>query len=220
MLLVGSRKGGVGKTTIAVNLAIMRAHSGKSVVVVDTDLQASAASWLAVRYENSLTPEVECRPLFGKAVQTELPALAHEFDDVIVDAGGDSVELRAAMLETSHMCIPIRASQVDVWTLEHMNELAGEVRKMNPGFRADVLINSAPTRGNEVAQARAVAGQFANMTLLDTVIHDRAAYREAAMAGCAITELSGVDRKATDEIKALYGELFDGIQQKHVSQTA
>lgn len=220
MLLVGSQKGGVGKTTIAVNLAIMRAHTGRNVIVVDTDVQASAWNWLSVREDRDVEPRLECRQLFGRVVDEELPDLAREFDDVVVDVSGDGMELRAAMLHSDHMCIPIRASQVDVWTLGHMDQLVSELRRIKPAFRADILINAAPSRGNEVAQAKAVAAQFANLTMLGTVIHDRAAYREAAMQGCAITELHGVDRRAAQEIQALYGELFDGVQTHDVSQTA
>ncbi len=220
MLVVGSQKGGVGKTTIVVHLAILRAHAGKKVVVVDTDVQASAASWLAVRRDQKLTPEIACRQLFGKTISDDLASLSREFDDVFIDAGGDSVELRGAMLEADTMCIPIRASQLDAWTLEHMNKLVAELLKVKPEFKAHVLINAAPKRGNEVAEARAVASGFANLQLLDTVIHERAAYREAAMSGCAITELHGANRAAINEIQQLYGEIYDGFQAQHVSQTA
>ena len=60
MILSGSLKGGSGKTTLAVNLAVMRVRAGHSVLLVDADPQESASMWASVRSENHDLPAIVC----------------------------------------------------------------------------------------------------------------------------------------------------------------
>lgn len=220
MLLVGSEKGGVGKTTLAVQLALLRAQSGATVILVDTDRQASASHWIATRDQEGLSPKVACCQMRGAKIHEELKKLDSRFDDVVVDAGGDSVELRSAMLAVSHVCIPIRASQIDVWTLEQIDDLVREASKINPALRASVVVNAAPARGDEAEKALIVARQFDNLTVLDTVIHERSIYRQAAMTGRAISEISPSDAKAIAELRELYGAFFDDNTETNVGKAS
>lgn len=96
LVLVANEKGGVGKTTIAVNLAAMCVLAGKETLLVDTDKQESASAWAGVRHENEVEPTVTCVAKTGK-VGYDLAKLKEKFDVVIVDAGGrDSIEMRQA----------------------------------------------------------------------------------------------------------------------------
>jgi chromosome partitioning protein len=99
IILIGGEKGGTGKTTLAVNLAALRALKGRDVLVMDTDIQASASDWAQTRDETAVTPRVACIQKFGKGLQTEAHDLAKRYQDLIIDAGGrDSLELRAALV--------------------------------------------------------------------------------------------------------------------------
>ena len=73
ILLIGGEKGGTGKTTVATNLAALRAAAGHDVLLVDTDRQGSAAAWCQLRAEHPQLPQVACVQLFGKTVQTRHP---------------------------------------------------------------------------------------------------------------------------------------------------
>ena len=96
IILIGGEKGGTGKTTLAVNLAARRALQGRDVLVIDTDIQASASYWAQTRDETAVTPRVACIQKFGKGLQTEVRDLATRYQDLVIDAGGrDSVELRS-----------------------------------------------------------------------------------------------------------------------------
>ena len=61
VILIGGEKGGTGKTTLATNLAALRAQSGKDVLLLDTDVQASASYWAQIRDERDITPRVSLR---------------------------------------------------------------------------------------------------------------------------------------------------------------
>ena len=60
ILTVGNTKGGVGKTTLAVQLAVMRAQQGREVWLIDGDRQGTAASAIAVRAEQNRGPGIAC----------------------------------------------------------------------------------------------------------------------------------------------------------------
>ena len=94
IILIGSQKGGPGKTTIAVNLAVEFARQGKDVVLVDADSQRSAARWHADREEQGHTPRIACVEKLG-SIHLTLQDLANRYDTVIVDvAGKDSQEFK------------------------------------------------------------------------------------------------------------------------------
>ena len=84
---------------------------GKDTLLIDTDKQASAYSWVAVRNINGITPRIKCVQLLGKTIGNEITDLAKRYDELIIDAGGrDSVELRAAISVANKLFIPVQAS--------------------------------------------------------------------------------------------------------------
>ncbi|MBK8536321.1 MAG: AAA family ATPase [Candidatus Competibacteraceae bacterium] len=87
IILIGGEKGGTGKTTLAVNLAALRALQGRDVLLIDTDIQASASYWAQTRDEAGIQPRVACIQKFGKGLQTEVRDLAKRYQDIVIDAG-------------------------------------------------------------------------------------------------------------------------------------
>jgi chromosome partitioning protein len=212
IVLIGGEKGGTGKTTLATNLAAMRALAGRDVLLIDTDPQGSANYWAQSRDEEKINPRVACVQKFGKGIPAEVKDLATRYDDIIIDAGGrDSVELRSSMVIAEKVYIPIQPSQFDIWTLGQMDELVETARGFNPGLQARVIISRSST--NPSVRESDQAGQllladFPNLDLADVTIRDRIAYRKAAKDGMAIVELSPKDSKATEEMEMFYKEVY------------
>ena len=211
IILIGGEKGGTGKTTLAVNLAALRALQGRDVLLIDTDIQASDSYRAQRRDEAGTQPRVACIQKFGKGLQTEVRDLAKRYQDLIIDAGGrDSLELRAALVIAERVYIPIQPSQFDIWTLGRMDDLVKTAQGFNPELQARVVISRASTNPsvNEVAEARNLLADFEHVQLSSVVIRDRIAYRKAARDGLSVEELKPADPKAVEEIQALFQEVF------------
>ena len=212
IILIGGEKGGTGKTTIATNLAAKRAMNGRDVLLVDTDSQGSANYWAQSRDDSDAKPpRVACMQKFGKGLQAEVRDLAKRYQDIIIDAGGrDSVELRSALVVADKVYIPIQPSQFDIWTLVRMDELVGNAQGFNEKMQAWVVVSRVSTNPSvhEFQDTQELFASLSHLTLSGAVVRDRIAYRKAACGGLCVDELRPKDQKASDEIEALYAEVF------------
>lgn len=213
ILLIGAEKGGVGKSTLASNLAVHLACEGIDVVLLDTDTQATCSRFVERRYETTGWPALHCMQRTGDVAPT-LRDLATRYQVVIVDAGGrDSKELRTAASVADLLLTPVRASQADLETLPKVNELVGLARGFNPGLEAYAVLSMAPSNPmiREVDDARELLVDFDQLVLAETVIRDRKVYRDALLAGRGVVELGNSQAKA--EIQMLAQEFFETGQR-------
>ena len=213
IVTVGGIKGGSGKTTVATNLAVIRATAGRDVLLVDADDQATASDFTRLR-NRALEPAgagFTSIVLAGAAVRTETRLLADKYDDIIIDTGGrDTTSQRAALTVSDVLLVPFVPRSFDVWTLENVSELVAEIRTVNPELVAFAFINRADPRGLDNAQAEEVIAETPELTLMPTRLGTRKAFGNAAAQGLAVTELRPQDSKATDEMMALYRQLEGG----------
>jgi chromosome partitioning protein len=210
--LIGGEKGGTGKTTLATNLAAKRALAGRDVLLIDADAQGSANYWAQSRDESEARPRrVACVQKLGRGLQAEVQDLSRRYQDIVIDAGGrDSVELRAALVVADKAYIPVQPSQFDIWTLDRMDELVGGAQGFNPALRAWVVVSRVSTNPSvrEFEDAREILADFPRLALSGAAVRDRIAYRKAAREGLCVDELKPRDARASEEIEALYQEVF------------
>lgn len=215
IILIGGEKGGTGKTTVATNLAAMRAIKGHDVLLIDTDKQGSASAWSDIRDLNNQSVRIPNVQKFGLNLPADVRDLKKRYRDIIIDAGGrDSVELRGAMIIADKMYIPVQASQFDIWTLSILNDMTAQARGFNPNLSPQILINRASTNPvvNEIDEAREVIEDFEHLQLSPYILKERICYRKAAKSGLSIIELSKPDNKGNNEITTLYESIFDAKQ--------
>ena len=211
IILVGGEKGGVGKTTLAVNLAAMRNRVGHDVLLIDADKQASANLWASIRQEERPDAPVPCLQKRGKGLAAAIRDLATRYEDVVIDAGGqDSVELRAAMTIAELALFPIQPSLFDAATLETLAELVAQAQAFNTALVAAVVINRASPhpRVKEAEEAKELIAEYRDLHLLEVVIRDRIVFRKAARNGLCVLEFQNHDPAAEAELHALYREVF------------
>lgn len=211
--VVGAEKGGVGKSTIAVNLAAECARGGADVLLVDTDKMGSAQQWAATRKEAGHTPILTCIGIRGRTLAQEIRLLAAKFDDIIIDAGGhDSVELRSAMLVADVIVTPCEPAQFDIFSMFTMDRLVGEARLSNETLRALMVTNCAPTNPSQkdTLEMLEALEELSYYQLASTVLTYRKAYKRCARDGLAVTEYKGheADVKAIEELRNLVAEVW------------
>lgn len=208
IVLIGSQKGGCGKSTTAVNICAELARKGNDVVLVDADRQCTAANWHMDRANNAALPVVNCVQKYDNIRDTLLD-LDKRYQYVIVDAAGrDSRELRTGMTAAHVLLVPFRPSQPDLDTLPKLSEIIGQAKDLNPDLTVYGLLTMAPTNPvvHEAEEAREYLQDYPEIHLLKTIIRDRKVYRDAMSDGRGVVEMDNV--KASDEIQSLMQEIF------------
>src|SRR5271166_2154492 len=198
-----SGKGGSGKSTIALHLAVAAERRGHSVAVLDVDPQASSATWADSR--ESETPSVtSLQPSrIAKALETAKEAGASL---AIIDTAPHSADAAMIAAEAADLVlIPCRPGILDlraIGTTARIVKLAGK-----PAF---VVLNTIPPRASNVlADARAAVAVH-GLDVAPVAIQQRAAYAHALTAGQTAQEYEE-DGKAAEEITALYAWLRKAI---------
>jgi len=210
IIVCGGTKGGSGKTTVCTNLAVMRAIDGRDVLLVDADEQGSSTLFSTQRRQDygdkaGYTSIV----LSEERVRTEVLAMRHKFDDILIDTGGrDSKSQRAAISIADLLVIPFKPSSLDIWTLENNQKVIDDMRPYNPSLRVVAFVNQADAQGNDNADAGAVLAEIEWLQFLETPVVYRRAIRRATSWGLAVCESKPADRKAIDEVNALYNVVF------------
>ena len=210
IVLIGSEKGGVGKSTLATNLSALLATQKRDVMLVDADRQSTSAIWHQDRLATDKA-KFDCIRLYDNISQT-VKGLGNRYDFVFVDCQGrDSKELRSGMVVADVVLFPFRPSQFDLYTLPNMVDMLSNAQLVNPSLVGYAVITMSPTNPqiNELENAREFFNDFPQIKLLKTIISDRKVYRDAASLGLSVIEMN--NEKATQEIMGLWGELEHGI---------
>lgn len=212
ILTVGNTKGGVGKTTLAVNIAIARAMAGREVWLIDGDRQGTAQMAISIRADAGHTPGIACSTYFdGPTLRTQVLQQAGKYADVIIDAGGrDSTALRAALSLSDVLLVPFQPRSYDVWALNDIAGLVDEARSVRDGLRAVAVLNFADPgeTSTDNADAAEAVRELPQFEYLATPIRRRKAFANAAGAGQSVLELKPADPKASAELNALVSALF------------
>ena len=153
MILVASSKGGVGKTTLATNLAAHYAVDGKRTVLVDADRQASSKHWCEKRagLDSAVLPVDGTR----RDWQSAIPA---DTQRVIIDgpAGAMGADLKAFLDEADAVLVPILPSTIDIEaTVPFLDSLAQHPRVRKGKLKAGLVINRIKPWTNASKQALA-----------------------------------------------------------------
>lgn len=212
IITVGNTKGGVGKTTLALNIAIARALAGRDVWLIDGDRQGTAQSAISIRAEAGHVPGIACATYpDGAMLRTQVQQQRSKFDDIVIDAGGrDSTALRAALILSDVLLVPFQPRSFDVWALEDIGGLIDEARSVRDGLRAYAVLNCADPgeSSSDNAEAAEAVASVTQFEFLATPIRRRKAFANAAGQGLSVLETRPSDKKACDELNALVHALF------------
>lgn len=208
IIVAGGVKGGTGKSTAAVHLAIHASKQGCDVLLVDADDQETSTDFSIIRADAIPNAGYTAIKLTGQAVRTQLVNLASKYDTIVVDTGGrDTTSQRAALSVADILIAPFNPRSLDIWTLERVEEVVVTMRTINPTLKAIAYINRADPRGKDNAEA-ADAIRESGLEYLDATVGNRKAISNALAQGLSVSELKPRDTRAAGEIEYLCDEVL------------
>jgi chromosome partitioning protein len=191
-----SQKGGSGKTTIAVHLAVCAERAGKVAAIIDLDPQASAVEWHSRRAAD--TPEV-ITSTPGRLASLLKQAKENGADLVIIDTAPHSDRAATIAADLADVVlIPCRPAAFDIAAIGTTLNI---LKLANAKARAAILLNAVPPRGGFTDEAE--TGLSALTAVVPVRMAHRAAYSHAVNDGRSVEEYDP-NGKAADEIRTLY----------------
>lgn len=203
IITVGNTKGGVGKTTIAVNLAVEAARDGRKVLLVDTDPQGSSIAFRAEREKD----DIKAVALVSDKLHKDVQEFGGLFDFIIIDAGGrDNAVFRSAVAACDLFLLPVLPSQFDVWAAEDAVKVYREIQPFN-NMAGRMVLNMVRPNTKVSAEAEEALDEYrADLPLLKERLHNRVAFKVSISDGLGVTEYEPRG-KAAQEVTVLYSEL-------------
>jgi chromosome partitioning protein len=209
------QKGGVGKSTTAICLAVAALERGARVLLVDADPQGTVRTWGEVAAERGRPAPTVVAMGASMHKPGQLRDVAASYDATFIDCPPRHGDVqRSAMMVADTVVLPCGASAADAWALASSLEVVNEARTMRDELAACVLITRKQGRTALGKSARKVL-EATGLPVLDTELGSRIAYQEALAAGMGITTYSARDA-GTREIF----DLLDELERLHHGQKA
>ncbi len=205
--VIGSLKGGSGKSTVTFNLAVWLAMAEVDVLVIDADPQATLSDVAEVRAEEGYDPAIQ---VLGSASLTE--ETVQKAQETLIDIGTASMDnLRTALLLADRVVVPVPPSQADIWStqrfIQYVHSLVGPGHLDLSGF-----INRGDTHHavRETNEAAAALVSLPGIRFIRSRLSQRTVYRRSFSEGLAVFELEPRCKGAM-ELNSLIAALYPRV---------
>lgn len=210
VITIGGQKGGTGKTTIATELVVHLSTSGKNVLLIDADDQATASDFSDSRTESLGETGYTTIQLREKTIATEVPKFRDIYDFIIIDAGGfDSVSQRYAISMSDKYLVVFKPESFALWTMDQVEEMISLSTTGNTKIKSYSCLNMGWPSGQDNEDSAELLQGSEVLNFLSPVVVRRKAFTDAGGAGLSVHERKPKDEKAQLEISNLIQALLE-----------
>lgn len=211
IISVTSLKGGVGKSTIAQNIAVCMAHTGYKVCIVDADTNQSSLRWSSYRDETLPGVAVFGIP-DGKMLSSNVKHLNDDYEIVIIDGTPSLSKVTSKILLLGDLIIvPILPSGLDIWATEQFIERYEDAKEQKEkDIPAYFILNQYSKKINLNKEVKEVLEDL-DIKTLKSSLKSRVAYKQAVIEGMGVYEYK--DAKAKEEVVELTNEIISIFTQ-------
>ena len=217
VITIASTKGGVGKSTCAINLVTQLTKMGKQVILLDADPQGSSIKWHSVR-EMMVESGEELADVFVASAQGKaLIDIAVEKSNagciVLIDSvGANSKSTREALIKSDYVFTLSAPSPLDIWEIESIIKLVQNLSKLQ-SRKIPVMLALNKVHPNLRDLSDIEEFMEANMIfpdyIFENIIRERMSFQHALREGKAVCEYS--DKRSANEFEELTNELLKYI---------
>jgi len=205
IIVITNSKGGVGKSTIAVNLAAWLVGHGHRVTLADCDSQQSSSEWV-----REAAPRVKTVRLDNPdKILNELPLLTADADYVIADGPGSQTETsRALLLRADLAIVPVKASMLEVRALAKATEVLRVSQDIRSGAPAAIIVLSMVGKNYRLTKDMREAAAALNLPLASGAMTLRQIYADAPGQGKVVWNMGSRAREAAMEVDQIFREIL------------
>jgi chromosome partitioning protein len=204
IITIGNQKGGVGKTTIAMNVAREFTLRGHNTAVIESDHQRSAIGWDA----KSGGKLFSMMGMDYPTIEKHAPKIDRNFEFTIIDGSPGFTEMTAPVIRCAHVVlIPLQPSDLDLESTQLFLEILHKWQEKAP-IKIALVLSREKAKTNLAKEARIELGKL-GVHLFEVGIGDRTIYAEVRKKGIGVVDAKGVKAAAAAaEIRSFTDELM------------